>query len=484
MTHLTDLQPAPLWRHFHALTQTPRPSKKEGRVLEYLKQVSARLGHAHEQDEVGNLVIRKPATPGYEQAPVVCLQSHVDMVCERNKGTPFDFEIDPIQAYVDGDWVTAQGTTLGADNGIGVAASLAVLESRDLVHGSLECLFTVDEETGLTGAKNLRPGFLGARILLNLDSEEDGALYVGCAGGMDTAGEMRLVTGPAPAGYRALEIQVGGLKGGHSGLDIHRGRGNAIKILARLLAELAQDGAKLSSLAGGSKRNAIPREAECILYLPARAMDAALAQLADLTALLRQEMGDREPLLAIGARPVDGNGRVIDDAQFATLVDTLSVLPHGMLKMSPDIPGLVQTSTNLATLDITDGVLSIGTSQRSAVASEKDAAVAMVGALFRRAGLRLVHGDGYPGWQPNMDSFVLKKTRETFRQLFNQEPEIKAIHAGLECGLIGEVYGGMDMISFGPTIEGAHSPDERLNIPATARFWALLTALLNHIARG
>ncbi|MDX9758508.1 MAG: aminoacyl-histidine dipeptidase [Bacteroidota bacterium] len=483
---VNELEPKILWKHFHGLTQVPRPSKKEEKILAYLKQLLTELGHAYEQDETGNLVVRKPATPGYENAPTVLIQGHVDMVCEKNKDTQFDFDNDPIVAYVDGEWVTAKGTTLGADNGIGVAAGLAVLESKDLVHPPMEFLFTVDEETGLTGAKGLKPGFLKSEIMLNLDSEEDGALYVGCSGGMDTAGVMTMATAPAPATHEAVEIMVSGLKGGHSGLDIHTGRGNAIKFLVRVLTALRKDipGIAFSTMLGGSKRNAIPREAEVIVYVPKSDTDAIIAKMAGFAETFRNEIHTVEPDLNVIARRVDGNGQVMQDAQFTTLLDVLQALPHGVLKMSADIDGLVETSTNLATVTIDGGKLVVGTSQRSSVESEKFDAVAMVEAVLRLAGLEIVMGDGYPGWKPNMESRALKFVRQSHQELFGKDPEIKAIHAGLECGLIGEVYPKMDMISFGPTIQGAHSPDERLNIPTTGKFWQLVVRTLENIAKA
>lgn len=485
-TPISELEPKILWKHFHGLTQVPHPSKKEEKILAYLKQLVTSLGHTWEQDATGNIVVRKPATPGYENAPTVLIQGHVDMVCEKNKGTEHDFDNDPIDTYVDGDWVTARGTTLGADNGIGVAAGLAVLESKDLVHPPMEFLFTVDEETGLTGAKGLKPGFLTAQMMLNLDSEEDGALYVGCSGGQDTAGILTFTMGDAPAGSTAIEITIGGLKGGHSGLDIHTGRGNAIKFLTRVLADIAATHAslRLSTVAGGSKRNAIPREAECVVYVDAAAADAVIARMADLQATFLNEIRTVEPDLFVSAKPVAGNGKVASRADLEKVIDVLFALRHGVLKMSADIPGLVQTSTNLATLTQDGAALTIGTSQRSSVASEIKVAVNMVSAVFRLAGCQVVAGDGYPGWQPNMQSLALKHVRAAHTQLFGHEPEIKAIHAGLECGLIGEVYPKMDMISFGPTIQGAHSPDERLNIPTTAKFWQLVTRTLENIAKG
>jgi dipeptidase D len=483
-TSIKDLEPALLWKHFHGITQVPHPSKKEEKILAYLKKLITDLGYKFEQDAVGNLLVSKPAVPGFEKAPSVLLQGHVDMVCEKNKGTAHDFENDPLKVGIDGDWVKADGTTLGADNGIGVAAALAVLESKDLVHGPLEFLFTIDEETGLTGAKGLQPGFLKSEIMLNLDSEEDGALYVGCSGGMDSAGVYKLEYEAAPAGHAALSISIGGLKGGHSGLDIHQGRGNAIKFLARLLFALRKTtGLKLAAMSGGSKRNAIPREAECVVYVPAAETAAVKTACASIETIFLNEIGNVEPGLRIAVASADGDGRIISDGQVRIILDLLAALPHGVIKMSADIPGLVETSTNLATVTIEQGELTIGTSQRSSMETEKLDIVDQVAAVLRLAGARIVFGDGYPGWKPNMQSRALSLTKESFKELYGIYPEIKAIHAGLECGLIGEVFPKMDMISFGPTIEGAHSPDERLNIPTTAKFWKLLVRLLEKAAK-
>jgi dipeptidase D len=485
-TALTDLQPKSLWSHFYGLTTVPRPSKKEEKILEYLKKLLDDLGYDYEQDEIGNIIVRKAATAGYENSPTVLIQGHVDMVCEKNKDTDFDFDNDPIQAYVDGEWVTAKGTTLGADNGIGVAAGLAVLESKDLVHPPMEFLFTVDEETGLTGAKGLKPGFLNSDMMLNLDSEEDGALYVGCAGGMDTAGVLKLNMSDAPADSEAIEINLGGLKGGHSGLDVATGRGNAIKFLTRILTDLHSSfpGVQFSSMLGGSKRNAIPREAEVIVYVPKAKTDAIFAKMSGYQDIFLNEIKTVEPGLAVTAKRVTGSGKVADDAQFKTLLDAMQALPTGVIKMSADIEGLVDTSTMLATVTMDGDTITVGTSQRSSVESEKADIVASVGAVLRLAGLEVVQGDGYPGWKPNMESSALKFVKQSFIDLFGKEPEIKAIHAGLECGLIGEVFPNMDMISFGPTIEGAHSPDERIHIAATGRFWDLVVKTLENVAKS
>lgn len=483
---LTALEPKALWNHFYGLTQVPRPSKKEEKILVYLKKLLTDMGYTYEQDDTGNIVVRKPAAPGYENAPMVLIQGHVDMVCEKNKDTDFDFDNDPIAAYVDGEWVTAKGTTLGADNGIGVAAGLAVLEAKDMVHPPMEFLFTVDEETGLTGAKGLKPGFLKADIMLNLDSEEDGALYVGCAGGMDTAGVLTLNLSDAPATSLAVDINVGGLKGGHSGLDVATGRGNAIKFLTRVLADLRAnvDGVQFSSMLGGSKRNAIPREAEAVIYVPQDKVEDVIGRMAGYQELFLNEIKTVEPGLTVTATKVGGSGKVADDAQFTALLDALQALPTGVIKMSADIAGLVETSTMLATVTMDGDAITIGTSQRSSVESEKADIVATVGAVLRLAGFKVVQGDGYPGWKPNMESSALKFVKQSFNELFSKDPEIKAIHAGLECGLIGEVFPNMDMISFGPTIEGAHSPDERINIPATSRFWDLVVKTLENVAKS
>ncbi len=482
---MLDLKPTLIWKHFHGLTQVPRPSKKEEKILAYLKQLVTDLGYAYEQDPTGNLVVRKPATPGFENAPTVLIQGHVDMVCEKNKGTEFDFDNDPIRTVIEGEWLTADGTTLGADNGIGVAAGLAVLEAKDLIHPPMEFLFTVDEETGLTGAKGLQPGFLTASMMLNLDSEEDGALYVGCSGGMDTAGVMIVTEEAAPEGWVSYDVMVSGLKGGHSGLDIHTGRGSAIKILARTISELAEKaGVRVSVITGGSKRNAIPREAEACLYLDPAHADTAMGIVAGLQEMFLNEIGSVEPGLSVSLTSCTGNGKVMAREQQETLLHVLHAMPHGVLKMSADIPGLVETSTNLATITRTDDRLVVGSSQRSSVESEKFDAVRQVGAVFSLAGLTVEYGDGYPGWKPNMQSLALKYVREAYRSLYAAEPEIKAIHAGLECGLIGEVFPGMDMISFGPTIMGAHSPDEKISIPMVSKFWDLLVKVLDDIARS
>ncbi|MGI5860591.1 MAG: aminoacyl-histidine dipeptidase [Myxococcales bacterium] len=482
--NITDLEPKTLWKYFDEICKVPHPSKKEGKLLEYLKQTIEKLGYKPEQDQTGNIVVRKPGSPGHENAPMVLLQGHVDMVCEKNKGTEHDFENDPIQAYVDGEWIKAKGTTLGADNGIGVAAALALLEAKDLVHPPLEMLFTVDEETGLTGAKGLKPGFLQSQTMINLDSEEDGIVYVGCAGGGDTVGRMKIEWVDAPAGFETLELNVAGLKGGHSGTDIDKGRGNAIKILGRALRKmLALSDVHVASFKGGSKRNAIPREAEALVLAPAADLDKLTALAAELTATVRDELGTVEPSVEISLRKAPAaQGKVIARPQVQRVLDAVLAMPHGVLRMSSDIAGLVETSTNLATLFIEGEEIAIGTSQRSLIGSAKAEAIEQVKAVMRLAGLAPTVGEGYPGWKPNMSSPVLAQFEKAYSELYGDKPQAMAIHAGLECGLIGEVFPKMDMISVGPTILDAHSPDERLHIPATEKFWKVLVKLLAQLA--
>jgi len=485
MSDVAQLEPKTLWKHFAGLCTVPRPSKKEEQVRAWLKETVKALGYTAEQDATGNLLVRKPGSVGHENAPTLVLQGHMDMVCEKNKETQHDFDRDPIQAYVDGDWVRARGTTLGADNGIGIAAALALLEAKDVVHPPLEILITTDEETGLTGAKGLKPGFLRGERLLNLDSEEDGVVYVGCAGGGDTVGRMKLERVDAPAGQVALQLTIGGLKGGHSGTDIDKGRGNAIVVLARLLRHLASvTELRLATVAGGSKRNAIPREAEALCLVPTADVQKVKNAVAEFQAQMKPELGSADLGLVVAAKEAEAPGKVIAPAQAARIVDALQAMPHGVLRMSPDIANLVETSTNLATVNVEGDELVVGTSQRSLVASAKQATIDQVCAAMRLAGFEPKVGEGYPGWKPNLASKVLAEFKAAWKELHGEEPKVLAIHAGLECGLIGETFPKMDMISIGPTIVDAHSPDERLNIAASQRFWTALVKLLGQLAKG
>ena len=478
---IEGLEPKLVWEYFYGITQVPRPSKKEEKIRAHVREFATKNNFEFDEDEVGNIVIKVPATPGYENAPTIVLQGHLDMVCEKNKGTDHDFENDPIEIMRDGDWITANETTLGADNGIGVAAAMAAATDNSVTHGPLELLCTIDEETGMTGVNALRSDFITGKTLLNLDSEEDGTFYVGCSGGQDTRGVFKVDYSDADTSLTAYELMITGLKGGHSGLDIANGRANAIRLLAQLLNRLqAEVQFDLSSVSGGSLRNAIPREAEVTILLDSE-KEAKVKEIIDRfisDTLLEFKVND--PGLEIKFEKKNSDSNKVFTKEFVNnLIKVLLATPHGIMAMSPDIPGLVETSTNLATIEVADDQLIIGTSQRSAIDSAKWNISNAVRAVFELGGAVSVDtGDGYPGWQPNMDSQLLKISKEVYKEMFNSEPEIKAIHAGLETGLLGSKYPGLDMISFGPTIEGAHSPDERLNIPATAKFYDLLKGIL------
>ncbi len=480
---ITGLKPEPVWRYFAEISRIPRCSKNETRIAHYVLNQAKELGLEAKQDRFLNIVVKKPATPSHEGKPSVCLQGHLDMVCEKNKNVEHDFERDPIEIVRKGNVLMANGTTLGADNGIAVATSLALMEDPSLEHGPLEFLFTVDEETGLTGASHLKAGFVESEILLNLDSEEEGALYVGCAGGRDTNAAWKVNFTRAPAGAVPVRLQVRGLKGGHSGLEIDKGRGNSIKILNRVVLALEEIGARLSSMEGGNKRNAIPREAESLLFLPKDKLRKAKAIVRDYETAIRAELASVDPDLKIDLeRQAEvADRKVMKKDQQAALLRTLAGLPHGVTKMSADIPGLVETSTNVAVIRFQDSTVSLETSQRSSVASEMDEIVQTVKAICELGGARVTGESGYPGWKPNMDSPILKMARATYQEVFDVEPEVKAVHAGLECGIIGEKYPGMDMISFGPTLLDVHSPDEKIYIDTVQRFWEFLLALLRNV---
>jgi dipeptidase D len=405
------------------------------------------------------------------------------MVCEKNKDVEHDFESDPIELVRKGNVLMAGGTTLGADNGIAVATNLAIMEDRSLEHGPLEFLFTVDEETGLTGAGHLKRGFVESRILLNLDSEEEGALYVGCAGGRDTVATWRVTFMRAPSGAVPMRLQVQGLMGGHSGLEIDKGRGNAIKTLARVLYALDGIGVRLSHIEGGNKRNAIPREAEALLFVPKDKVRKAKTIAGRYDTMVRAELASVEPDLSITLERASdaGERKVIRKDEQKRILQTIVALPHGVIKMSFDIPGLVETSTNVAVVRPGRSSVMLETSQRSSVASEIEEIVQTVGAILELGGARVEQESGYPGWKPDMDSPILEVARSTYRELYGVEPEVKAVHAGLECGIIGEKYPGMDMISFGPTLEGVHSPDEKIYIDTVIKFWEFLLAILKNV---
>lgn len=482
MNQLVQLKPERLWYHFSEICKIPRPSRREEKIAAHLVAFAKHHGLWHHVDEAGNVLIRKPATPGYEDRKGVILQSHMDMVCEKNSGTEHDFDRDPIIPWIDGEWVKAKGTTLGADDGIGVAASLAILEATDIAHGPLEALFTMDEETGLTGAFALKADALQGRILLNLDSEDEGEIFIGCAGGKDTVAMFPLVTEAVPNNSVAYKVAITGLKGGHSGDDINKGLGNAVKLLNRFLWNASHDlGACIADIDAGNLRNALAREGFAIVTVPVANGKAFEASVNDFLQVFTFELHTTEPDLKFSAEPATLPGSVLGAGLQKMLLNALYACPHGVIAMSRDIPNFVETSTNLASVKIKEGNVIVTTSQRSSVDSSKKDIADMVASVFTMAGAEVEHSSGYPGWAPNPDSAVLRNSVEAYRRLFNQEPKVLAIHAGLECGLIGAIYPGMDMISFGPTIKGAHSPDERLNIPSTVKFWELTLEILRTV---
>jgi len=482
---LADADTQPLWSYFLELSKIPRSSKAEAEASAWVAAQGRALGCEVEQDPVGNVLIRKPAFPGREGRPAVALQAHVDMVCEQNEGTGHDFARDPIRVMRDGDLLRASGTTLGADNGVGVCAALAVLAARNLRHGPLEALITVDEETGLTGAGNLRPGWLRAKCLLNLDSEEEGILTIGCAGGVDSAATRPLSLEAPPAGTRPCRLKVSGLKGGHSGIDINAGRGNAIRILAQALAALAADFPfQVSAVRGGNKRNAIPREASAWLYLDPAREDGFQAAVARQEAHWKAALGALDPNLALAFEPGQPGpepGRVMAAEDAQALVRLLLAAPHGVEAMSPDIPGLVQTSTNLGVVDTAGGTATVNLLTRSSIDASKAALAVRIGAASAAAGFKHVLSGGYPGWKPEPGAALVRTVDEVHRAAFGKPMAIQAIHAGLECGLIGEKYPGMEMVSFGPSMWDVHTPDERVSIPSVAGFWKLLVAVLERL---
>lgn len=484
MTKATEgLKPELVWKYFEEIARIPRCSGNEAAISKHVAATAKRLGLAAHVDAVGNVVVRKPASPGREKARGVVLQGHLDMVGEKNKDKVHDFNKDPIELVRKDNLIMANGTTLGADNGIAVASSLAIMEDNSLEHGPLEFLFTVDEERGLTGAKSIAGDALQGRILLNLDSEEEGELYVGCAGGRDTAGTWQLSFDPSSAQSAAVTLKVSGLRGGHSGLEIDKGRGNALKIINRVIIALSGLGARLSSLDGGNKRNAIPREAEAKLFIPKKALEEAAALVDNLKAIIKAENATVDPDLEITLDVMKGarKGKVIKSALQKKLCKTLSALPHGVIRMSPDIKGLVQTSTNLAIVSTGKKAVTVATSQRSSVASEIEDICQTVASVFELGGAGIQASDGYPGWKPDLDSEILKIAKDTYKALSGKEPLVKAVHAGLECGIIGEKFPGMDMVSFGPTMEAVHSPDEKLYIDTVEKFWNYLLAILKNV---
>ncbi|MCF8380463.1 MAG: aminoacyl-histidine dipeptidase [Bacteroidales bacterium] len=479
MSTIKNLYPKNVWGIFHDLTQIPRPSKKEQAAAEYAKKFGEKLGLKTIVDEIGNVIISKPATPGLENRMGIVLQAHLDMVPQKNSDKVHDFEKDPIETMIDGEWVTANGTTLGADNGIGVAAALAVLASDDLVHGPLEALLTIDEETGMTGAFELKSGVLKGDILLNLDSEDEGELYIGCAGGMNTSGSFDYKQVGSPAGYLAYQLILRGLKGGHSGLDINLGRGNAIKLMNRFLWEATKKmDLKIASFEGGSLRNAIPREAFVTVLVKESKKSELEKLVSEFNKVFIHEYQGAEPNLSFSTKPVDVPEKVMHEEAQDRFIKMVYGIPNGVMRMSAEMPEIVETSINLAIVKAIKGEVSALCLIRSSVDSAKFNVGNATQAVMELAGATVIHDGTYPGWKPNLNSPILKTMKTVYNDKFGKVPEIKVIHAGLECGIIGDAYPEMDLISFGPTIRFPHSPDEKINIKTVGLFWDYLVETL------
>lgn len=478
----TALQPKAVFDCFAQVNRIPRPSKREEKMIEFLKSFGERLGLPTTVDEAGNVLITKPATPGFENRRTVVLQSHMDMVCEKNADSAFDFMKDPIEAYVDGEWLKAKGTTLGADDGIGVAMQMALLEATDIPHGPIECLFTRDEETGLTGAAALKPGFMTGDYLINLDSEDEGQIFVSCAGGARTSAEFDFTEVPVPEGYFGFRVEVKGLTGGHSGDDINKKRANANKLLVRFLLDAFKKyDLYLVDIQSGGLHNAIPREGFAVCAVPMADKEQVRVDLNLLAAAVEEEYSRTEPGVAFVLESAPVAGTAIDKDTTRRLLLALQAMDNGVFAMSQDLDWLVETSSNLASVRKEDGKVVINSSQRSSVASARENMSATVRAVFELAGARVVTNEGYPGWKMNPNSALLKVAVDSYRRLFLAEPKILAIHAGLECGLFSEKYPHLDMISVGPTLRGVHSPDERLHIPSVQKVWDHLLDMLVNI---
>lgn len=478
---LAGLEPQEIWKHFEALAAIPRASTKEAAARDHIIKLAGGLGLESIVDEAGNVVVRKPAHPGRESAPVTALQGHLDMVCEKNEGTDFNFDTDGIRIVRKEDWLYADGTTLGSDNGVGVAAALAVMESKAIKHGPMEFVFTVEEETTLGGAGAFKAGVLKANYLINLDNEEKGTLCIGCAGGLNTYVRRKVALQPAGAGA-AYRIKVSGLKGGHSGVDIHLGRGNAVRILGGTLQlVLEQLPVEVADLKGGSAHNAIPREAFATVVTDAANAAKLKAIVAHYADDVRVDLGIFDPDLQIVMEMAERPQQVIAVADAKRVVDLMASLHHGVLAMSPDVPGLVQDSTNVATVSLKDGVVEIVTSQRSAILGSINIAKRLVATACLLAGFEVEHANSYPGWKPEPNSDIVRKSKAVFEEMYGSTPNLIAMHAGLETGVIGVNYPGMQMISFGPQIESPHSPAERVQISSVGEFWKYLVAVLEKL---
>lgn len=478
-----ELQPKALWNHFSDLNDVPRPSKKEERVIQFMVDFGKGLGLSTEVDKIGNVIIKKPGANGMENAGPVIMQSHLDMVHQKNNDTVFDFETQGIEMLVDGDWVKANGTTLGADNGIGVAAIMALLSSTDIKHPPIEAMFTIDEETGMTGAMQLDPSYYTGKTLLNLDTEDDDELSIGCAGGIDTNTSYSYKSAELNSEHVVYKLTVKGLMGGHSGMDIDKGRGNANKLLTRLMYTLRTFAdIHLFDFDGGSLRNAIPREASGTIAVLKEDKLAFETEFLKISNLLKVEFQTIEKNLEIKFESVElDSNKFVETADFIKILNVLYAIPNGVYRMSPDIDGLVETSSSLARVIVKDGKFITQSLQRSSVESTKDDIANTIRASFENMGAAVVQTGDYPGWQPNPNSEVLTMMADLYREKFNEEPQIKACHAGLECGILGKHLPGVDMISFGPNIRGAHSPDEKVQISSVQKFWDYLLVALTRL---
>lgn len=482
---ITELKPAAIWQRFAEITQVPRPSKHEEKMIAFIENFAKQHSLPYKKDKCGNIVITKKATKGCENRKPIVLQSHIDMVCEKNASKQHDFMTDPIETIVDGQWLRANETTLGADDGIGVAAELAILTDETFEHGPIECLFTVDEETGLTGAQNIEKGFFEGTTLLNLDSEDEGEVYVGCAGGCTTKILFKTELEHVPQNMLGLRIVATGLQGGHSGGDIHLNRGNANKIMARFIAQAQEKcGMRIASFDGGNLHNAIAREAVVIGAVPFAERENIRVLLNNFSADIQDELKDADPNFRMTLETTDELTALLTIDLQKRLINAIVNCPHGVIAMSKDIPDLVETSTNLASVKMKDDGIAIGTSQRSSVEEAKIAVQKSVADVFLQAGAQVECCEGYPGWTPNMDSPILHLSQESYKRLFGKDVKVKAIHAGLECGLFLEKYPNLDMISFGPTLRGVHSPDEKVEIKTVQMFWDYLIDIISHFDKN
>jgi dipeptidase D len=482
MSTLSDLKPANVWKNFQKLCEIPRPSKFEAGAIEFVVNFAKSNNLNYKVDDIGNVLISKPATKGFESRRKVVFQSHLDMVPQKNSDTKHDFEKDPIQPFIDGEWVKARGTTLGADNGIGVASALAILEANDIEHGPIEALFTIDEETGMTGAFGLKPGFVTGDILFNLDSEDEGELFIGCAGGINTTAHFDFEKEPVSDDVVAYKLSLTGLKGGHSGVDIHLGRANSNKLLNRFMWHAEHNfGMRLCSIDGGSLRNAIPRESFAVVTVPKKITDEFLKSIDAFLKIYKDEYNSIEHDIKFTAEMVDKPEYCIDESTQGRLLDALYALPNGVIRMIPEMCDVVETSSNLAIVKSTDNKIEIKCLLRSSVESAKKDLANMMESVFDMSHAQTIHDGAYPGWKPDINSPVLAAMKRVYLALYDNEPHVKVIHAGLECGIIGDIYPSMDMVSFGPTIRFPHSPDEKVNIPSVERFWKYLIESLKNI---